>query len=75
MQPIGLLWIKTAIAPPPEGQWFFGRYVDATGNKPDGEVMPTYIFPQGPCLSVRWTSENQLAVLQHTLALPPEWRP
>jgi hypothetical protein len=59
-------WHLTDVFPPPHGIWFFGRYTNG--------IMPTYIFIDGPCVSIR-VEERDIKVIQHTLDLPPEWRP
>ncbi len=60
-------WLLTSMVQPPSDEWFFGRYVG-------GEVMPTYIIAGITCISVR-VAENEIKIVQHTLALPAEWRP
>jgi hypothetical protein len=64
-----VIWYKTILRPPPSNEWFMGRY---NGK----EIMPTFIIGGAICLSIRvFPLEGRVEVVQHTKALPPEWRP
>lgn len=63
------IWYKTMLRPPPNNEWFMGRYANQ-------EIMPTFIIGGSVCLSVRlYPEEGRFEICQHQLALPPEWRP